>query len=409
MKTSTLVSLAFIFCFFTSIFSSPPPQPSSTLKLAVLLPLTGDLRAQGQTQALAAQLARSELETYFQDIKAPFRINMEIRDTETNSDTALKHMQELHKKGFNVFVGPSTSESVKSCLKYAKENDLIIISPSSTSADLSSYNDNLYRMVPNDLHQGQALSTLLIKEKIKIVVIINRADDWGDGLQESFKKQFTSLGGEVYSNIRYSPKTTTFNNQLNHLAEALEKATAEHPSESVAVFLVGFNEAAQILEEANRKPYLTSFKWFGSDASANNPAISRSKKALMFANKVQFRSPKFEIPEHALGRYNIFSKKLQSIYEKPTDPYAAATYDSVKLIAHSFPWVQHQPYFKFWKKSLNYHALNSMGVTGWLLLDKSGERTVASFSFWELEKKGSSYLWVTRNSFHKTTPSEEEI
>lgn len=396
---------------FTSLFSSEPEASQankSILKIGVLLPLTGSLSFQGQAQAQAAKLAREEVETLLNDTKAPYRIEMQTRDTETNPEMALKQMQSLHSKGFKVFIGPSTSAAVQSCLSYAKENDLIMVSPSSTSIDLSGSNDNLYRLAPNDKHQSQALATLLAKEGIKTVITLYRGDSWGDSLQKSFKEEFQAMGGSIYSNVRYHPDTTIFSNQLKYLHQSLEKAAAEHAPNSIAVFVIGFDETTNILEQSNNNIYFSNFKWFGSDASANSTSVLRSQEAREFALKVQFRSPKFEVPEPARGRYAMFASQLQGRYKQSSDSYVATTYDAVKLIAHSYPWVQHYPNVKFWKKALNYLSSNSMGVTGWLLLNPSGERVIVSFSFWELEKDGSNFRWITRNSFHKTTPLKGE-
>jgi branched-chain amino acid transport system substrate-binding protein len=53
-----------------------------------------------------------------------------------------------------IVIGPATSAAVMSVKDYANQHDVILISPSSTSAALSIADDNLFRFVPDDRNQA---------------------------------------------------------------------------------------------------------------------------------------------------------------------------------------------------------------------------------------------------------------
>lgn len=395
------------------LFSAPLETPLSTekkvLKIGLLLPMTGNLSEQGQNQLAAIKMARDEANLFFDQLQAPYQISLELRDTEANPDKALQALKSLDKEGIQIVIGPASSESVRSCLSFAKQQEMVLISPSSTTPDLIGQKaDNLFRLSPNDDLQGQAIASLIAKEGVESVVVISRGDIWGDSLLKSFKQHFQNLKGRVPTTLRYNPETTLFDNQLKHLKSALEQEQASANNTQIAVLLIGFEESVNVLEQASHDPYFSHFKWLGADAIAASPALLASSKASEFANLVKFRSPKIAIPEEAGAAYSHFKKNFYQLHGKIADPYVAAAYDALKLTAFAYPWVAHYPSAKLWKQALNYTSKNLTGLTGNLSLDTGGERVSARFDFWEVYRKGESFLWVSNNSFRRLATSKGE-
>ena len=113
---------------------------------------------------------------------------------------------------------------------YADSNDMVLISPTSTSPSLAIV-DNIFRMIPDDTQQGKVLALLFEKEGIKAVVPIYRADVWGDGLYESTRNNFESIGGVMDDGIRYSPEVTVYSTEATLLSSLVDEYVNEYSAD----------------------------------------------------------------------------------------------------------------------------------------------------------------------------------
>ena len=74
-------------------------------------------------------------------------------------------LKQLAAKNVKIVIGPATSAELQAIRKYADENGILLISPSSTAPSVTirgnnEYNhgipgNNVFRLVPDDTHQSQ--------------------------------------------------------------------------------------------------------------------------------------------------------------------------------------------------------------------------------------------------------------
>jgi len=71
----------------------------------------------------------------------------------------IKGLKDLASKGIRIVIGPSTSAELEAIKDYANNNGSILLSPSSTAPLLAIPGDNIFRLVPDDTHQAEAITT----------------------------------------------------------------------------------------------------------------------------------------------------------------------------------------------------------------------------------------------------------
>lgn len=92
--------------------------------------------------------------------------------------------------GIRIVIGPDSSAEVEAVKAYADENDILVISPSSTAISLAIPADNVFRFVPDDTHQAEAIARLMWEDRVRAVIPIWRGDTWGDDLANATKGKF---------------------------------------------------------------------------------------------------------------------------------------------------------------------------------------------------------------------------
>ena len=72
----------------------------------------------------------------------------------------MEQVKKLHANGVDVFIGPETSAELGMIKPFVDSEELLVISTSSTAPSLA-VEDSIYRLVPDDTHQGKLISLLL--------------------------------------------------------------------------------------------------------------------------------------------------------------------------------------------------------------------------------------------------------
>jgi branched-chain amino acid transport system substrate-binding protein len=142
------------------------------------------------------------------------------------SGKKLKKLKQLETKGVDIVIGPATSAELQSIGDYANKNGIILISQSSSApseairSKVRQYNvsaNNIFRLVPDDTHQAQAISQRMCNDGLRVVIPFWRTDVYGNGLVNATTTYFQRLGGRVIDGIGYTPHTGDFSSSLNRI------------------------------------------------------------------------------------------------------------------------------------------------------------------------------------------------
>ncbi len=374
----------------------------NTIPIGGLLPLTGDLSSYGVNSQAALKLAERDINAFLEKAGLPYRVKMVIEDTETKPTVCLQKLQALAAKGIKVFVGPMTSAEVKQIMNYANQNHLVIISPSSTAPSLAIPNDYIFRFCPTDRIQGPVIAKMAKYFGKKVLIIMWRGDAWGDGLHEAVKQAAEKLGITVIDGPRYDPNAKEFSNEVAALAQKVQDAINKYGADKVAVDFIGFNEVVQVMSTASQYPVLSKVMWFGSDGTALLDELLKDPTAAEFAAKVKFLNPIFAATKSQ--KYDKIVAELKKMLGRTPDTYALASYDAAWVAALSI-LVTGKYDGTAIKNILPDVAYNYFGATGWIVLDKAGDRAFADYNIYAVVKEGGKYVWKLAGVYHYSSDS----
>jgi branched-chain amino acid transport system substrate-binding protein len=301
-------------------------------------------------------------------------------------------MNTFKSDGVTVVVGPLNSGTAQALLSFANSNQMVMISPSSTSAALAIPNDYLFRTAPTDVVQGQADAAMMYQDGAKAIIQVYRQDTYGSGLANYTSASFTKLGGTVVAQIPYDTTTTDFSPILATLNTDWQSAVAKYGNDGVAIQLISFDEGATIIQQASQQyPNLlkTQQPWYGVDGEQGESAFTNST----IASAIQA----VRLPATVFGYTN--SSKTQQLCTQilaatalTCDPYPLGAYDDVWIGAlsilacgeNSGACVQ---------KEITTVADNYYGVTGWTELNANGDRAASDYLIYCISGPTNNLQW----------------
>ncbi len=167
---------------------------------------------------------------------------------------AVASAMNLLEMGVHGIVGPSYSSDSTEVFPFLVENEMVAISPSATSTELTDMNKELvdggnqhffFRVAPSDLFQAP----ILAKQSQGNTVIVNRADEWGTPLAANAREEIMSDDRQVEV-ISYNPADFSDDAMVSEAAAAVvsrvEAAVQQIPDVESIVLLV-FEEGGEII------------------------------------------------------------------------------------------------------------------------------------------------------------------
>ncbi|MCX6668754.1 MAG: ABC transporter substrate-binding protein [Methanothrix sp.] len=277
-------------------------------------------------------------------------------------------------------MGPEDSASLSRVREYANASGIILISGSSTAPSLAIANDTTFRMPSDDTHLGNAIVGQMRKDEIRAVVPLARDDLWGNDLINTTANSLNSECGVMLNPIKYSPNTKDFTKAFADLRTGLRDAMEQYGNGSIAVYLIAFDEAKNILSQASGDPVLSSVRWYGSDPS--EVLIQQDERAAQFANKVRFIYPTFGQENSTV--YRKISEEVRHRYGIDMISYAINDYDAAWLVAYTYLVAGSDDPATF-RKMLPIFAKTYRGYSGDAVLNDAGDRAFAIYTFWSLK------------------------
>ena len=188
MLVIAMRKLTVVFLFTMLLLVSCNTQ-SSTVKVGFMGPLSGDAASYGESIKRGVELAQSK---YGGDIELIFA------DTKCDSMEAVTVINKLITvDGVSAIIGDVCSGASLAAAPIALENKVVMISPSSTSPDLTNAGDYFFRVIPSDALQGVFAAELIYGDENEKLAIMYSNEEYGVGLQTKLAEKFTSLGGKV--------------------------------------------------------------------------------------------------------------------------------------------------------------------------------------------------------------------
>jgi len=159
------------------------------------------------TTALAT-IALEDVNNYLEEMGSDKRLQVNIKSNQASSEIALQNTIDYHLQGIDIIIGHGWSSQCLASLDYVNENNMLLLSPSSTYPELGLPGDNLLRISPTDEYQAQRLADFLQLNGVQAIYILDGYDQFTNALIDACVPEIEVLGvtGLPYDERDLSPQ-----------------------------------------------------------------------------------------------------------------------------------------------------------------------------------------------------------
>ncbi|RJP34148.1 MAG: hypothetical protein C4527_02560 [Candidatus Omnitrophota bacterium] len=384
-----LFSYGIVALVFISLITGPAYSQNATRETTIgaLLPLTGSWQSLGEGPQKALEMAMEHINAYL----APqgSAIDLVIKDTQSDPSTALRELQNLHQQGIRIIIGPMTSDEAQAVLPYANENNLALISPSSTAPSLA-LPDHLFRISPNDLNQSLAIAVLMSVQGISFALPVYVDDAYGQNLESEFHDLFTKYGLTSLPGIAFPAATTDFPTVIQQMQTALQGK----PLFTCGVFFIGNDQhILNLIRQIPESSVLANLRWYVSESVTGNNSILTDATAAYFAVRTRLSGFSLNIVEIP---FYIHSQRFLQIVEesvgKAVTPFVLQTYDSLWLSS----LIGEQgvdTHFIEYMFNIIFTSWDFLGLSGYTFLDFKGDNAEVVYDLLRVTETSGIYTW----------------
>jgi len=346
-----LLSVLFLAVFLSSCGKK---QEEKTVKIGVILPLTGLQSTFGQSVRKGVELALEEVNKAGGVLGK--QVECIIEDDESKSDEAQTvAMKLITKDKVHLIIGEVVSSSTLAIAPLCQRYKIPLITPSATNVDVTKTGDFIFRTCFIDDFQGSALARFAIENlKSKRAAILKDVkSDYSLGLASAFANTFKEMGGEIVNEQAYTAGDTDFRTQLTSMK-------ASNPD---LIFIPGYyTEVGLIIRQARELSIKAML--LGGDGW-DSPKLIEIAKA---DAEGTYYGTHFS-PEEKEPRVQEFVSAFKKKYNEVPDALAALGYDTLRLVVDAIKRARTLDSEKI-KEELAKTA-NFPGVTGDITIDEN--------------------------------------
>jgi branched-chain amino acid transport system substrate-binding protein len=365
-------------------------QARNEFVVGAILDLSAGWTSLGRASRATLQLAEADANAALARRGADLRVRVDVVDAKGEPALALRQLRRLARTGVRIVVGPQKSSEVGAVRRAATSLGVLVISQGSTAHSLA-YSDNVFRFVPDDLREGEALVALLRHDRIDAIVPVWRRDPGNAGLERSVHRKFLAVGGKVSEGVPYPTTATSFKavaSSISAQVGLLRSAGAKH----VGVYLAGFDEVVDLFHAARAESTLR-VQWYGSDGVALSTALAHDESAAAFAHSVGYPNPTVGLSDALLRRAAPLLARARKRLGRDPDALALTAYDALRIAVEARQRAGAGGGATL-RRALVAAANRHVGVTGRMALNRAGDRAYGDFDFWSLCPLRAKFRWV---------------
>jgi branched-chain amino acid transport system substrate-binding protein len=347
------------------------------------------------TVPLVDDIIEPDLQDYLDLTGLDITIDILIEDNQGSESIALEKTQSFKAMGINIVFGHGWSGQCSASLSYVNENDMILISGSSTSPLLAIADDMLFRTCPTDFVQAPAIATMWETWGAKAVLFFYRGDAWGDGIYN-----LLDAGGELEAHnivnlgeVRYAPESTEFSNYLDLANGILGEAIEEYGGARYVGFqYFGFSESRTYQTQAADYPNVQGVIWMSTESGGRGERMidetgelclqTRHFSSLMGVDEGSYLWKSFE------ERYYTATQYMPSFY-------SAVDYDASWLVLKSVLETSSMDASDIANIIIDVSSVHH-GLSGWLQLTPEGDRAAQIFDIWGYMEQDDGTIWFQK-------------
>ena len=292
---------------------------ATTVKIGGIGPLTGAYANYGLSEKNGAELAVKEINEA--GGVAGKQIELSYQDSQGESESAVNAYGKLMDWGMEVSLGCVLSGENASVVAAARDDDVLLITPSGSADKCIDGNDKAFRVCFYDSYQGAAAAQYIKDNNmVDTVGILYQSDnDYSVGLYNAFVAKCGELGITIAETQTFTSSTNTdFSTQVSALVSSGVKL----------VFIPLYaEEASTFLTQAHGK-FADDVYFFGADGL--DGILGKVEQDTSLANNVLMLTP--FAADNPAENVQSFVKKYQEAYGATPDQFADDAYDAIYAI-----------------------------------------------------------------------------
>ncbi|MHA2609330.1 MAG: ABC transporter substrate-binding protein [bacterium JZ-2024 1] len=285
-----------------------------TVKIGVILPMTGTVSGFGQQTWTGIQLAQKQKPEVLKK-----KVELILCDEKSDKTESANCAQRLiQKEGVIALLGSVPSSNTMAIGAVAEANRVPLVTPSSTNPLVTQGKKYVFRACFVDTFQGEVLARFA-REHLhakSAALLTDVAQDYSAGLSRFFLQKFQSAGGTV-TELKYQTGDQEFSSQLTQI---------RHLKPDVLVATGYYPEIAMIALQARslgiRIPILAGD---GAEDSRLIEIGGKSVEGLYFSTHFDEKMATTEIQVN-------YTKLFRDMYQKPIDGLAALGIDGYLIL-----------------------------------------------------------------------------
>ena len=292
---------------------------ATTVKIGGIGPLTGAYANYGLSEKNGAELAVKEINEA--GGIAGKQIELSYQDSQGESESAVNAYGKLMDWGMEVSLGCVLSGENASVVAAARDDDVLLITPSGSADKCIDGNDKAFRVCFYNSYQGAAAAQYIKDNNmVDTVGILYQSDnDYSVGLYNAFVAKCGELGITIAETQTFTASTSTdFSTQVNALVASGVKL----------VFITIYAEEASTFLTQARGKFASDVYFFGADGL--DGILGKVEQDPTIANNVLMLTP--FAADNPSENVQSFVKKYQEAYGATPDQFAADAYDAVYAI-----------------------------------------------------------------------------
>ncbi len=304
-------------------------EKADTILIGVNLELTGDVSVYGVPERNAFEQAASEVNAKG-GIDGKL-VELVIYDNAYDQAKAVQNTEKLIEDGVVAILGSATSGMTMAIAPVAKENGLVVFTPSGTNSavtmDGTVVNPYVFRSCFIDPFQGQVLANFASNDLAasKVVIMVNNGSEYSKELARIFTEQLNKNGGEVVETASYADSDTDYKASLTSIAT----------KEFDVLFIADYaKNAGLIIGQARSTAGLEEVKIIGPDGF-EDPQLNDLAGGAQNVNNVYFSTHFSSLSDNQkvadfVASYQAFTKAAGK--EEPASVFAALAYDAAYML-----------------------------------------------------------------------------
>jgi len=371
--TKTILGLVVLILIIGGIYflnqKTSGPVSDETIKIGVILPLTGELATYGEGVKNAIDLAVE---------KSGFKDKIQIIAEDDHgclSPDAVSAAQKLiNLDKVTAIIGSLCTGSSLAIAPITEQNKLILIAPTATGKNLTDAGEYVFRTIASDADKSIAVANYAFEKGFrKVALLFDSSQDALVSQRDDVKEAFTKLGGQVVVEESFVTKDRDLRSQLIKVKN----------TDADVIFISAIPETLGVaLKEAETLGLTTQF--ISTETSAGTQMVidlaGTSSENLIF--------PFATTPENV--EYNNFINDYKTAYGVEPTVYAAEGYDAGMLLIKSL--FASDGTTDDIKKELFKIGNNYYGASGVITFDQNGDvqkpmviKTIKNGQFVEVE------------------------